>query len=179
MSNQSHVTGSIDTELYQGTIGDALHRAAMLWPDGEALISRHQNLRLTFAELLDQSQSFALGLLELGLKPGDRVGIWAPNCVQWVITQYATSLSGMILVNINPDYRPRELKFALEKVGCKALVMSRKSEHANYVQMVDDLKAQGDIGCIEHLVLIGEQQQKNIITLPVSCKMGKAKIPGN
>ncbi|MCF6293085.1 MAG: AMP-binding protein [Robiginitomaculum sp.] len=177
MSNQSHVIGSIDTDLYQGTIGDALHRAAILWPDGEALISKHQSLRLSFAELLVQSQNFALGLLELGLKPGDRIGIWAPNCAEWVITQFATSLAGMILVNINPDYRPRELKFALEKVGCKALVLANKSEHANYVQMVDDLKTQGDLACLEHLILISEQQQKNYHNFASVMQNGQSKNP--
>lgn len=175
MSNLSHVTGSTDTNLHQGTIGDALHRAAKMWPDGEALISKHQSLRLNFAELLEQSQGFALGLLELGLKPGDRVGIWAPNCAEWVITQFATSLAGMILVNINPDYRPRELEFALEKVGCKALVLAQKSKHADYVQMVDDLKAEDKLSVLEHLILIGNETKPGYHSFTSIGQSGKAK----
>lgn len=177
MNNQSHVTGSTDTNLYQGTIGDALHRAAVLWPDSEALVSKHQNLKMSFAELLQQSQDFALGLLELGLKPGDRVGIWAPNCAEWVITQFATSLAGMILVNINPDYRPRELEFALDKVGCKALVLAQKSKHADYVQMVDDLKAEHKLPTLEHLVLIGSETRSNYHKFASVMQNGQGKSP--
>ncbi|MCF6275607.1 MAG: AMP-binding protein, partial [Robiginitomaculum sp.] len=149
------VKGLTDSPLYEGTIGDALHEAAKRWPEKVALVSHHQNLRLSYTELLVQSQHFALGLLALGLKPGDRVGIWAPNCTEWTITQFATALAGLILVNINPDYRPRELEYALDKVGCKALVLAEKSKHADYVKMVNNLTSEGQIPSLEERVLIG------------------------
>jgi len=159
----SHVKGPRSAPLYEGTIGDALHSAARRWPEGQALVSRHQNIRLSYTELLAQSQSLGLGLLALGLKPGDRVGIWAPNCAEWTITQFGTALAGLILVNINPDYRPRELEYALNKVGCKALVLARKSKHADYVDMVDGLKAADALPSLEKLILIGENAPQGYV----------------
>jgi len=160
----SHVKGPISAPLYEGTIGDALHRAAKRWPNKAALISSHQNIRLDYAELLAQSQNFGLGLLALGLNPGDRVGIWAPNCVEWTITQFGTALAGLVLVNINPDYRPRELEYALDKVGCKALVLTHKSKHADYVQMVDGLKETGALPSLTDLILIGENAPQGYVS---------------
>ncbi len=159
MTDFSHVKGATDTPLYEGTIGDALYQAAHHWPDAPALISCHQNKKLTFSQLLDQSQDFAIGLLALGLQPGDRVGIWAANCVEWTITQFATSLAGLVLVNINPDYRPRELDYALNKVGCKALVLARKSKHADYVEMLEALDAEDRLPMLEVKILIGEEKE--------------------
>ncbi len=164
----SFVSGETETVLFEGTIADALQRTANLWPDRDAVISCHQGLRLSYSELLQQANSFAVGLLELGLKLGDRVGIWSPNCVEWTITQYATALAGIILVNINPDYRAGELEYALSKVGCKALVLATQSRHTDYVEMIRSLMDEPGDGSgttfkssrlpeLKTLVLISEQ----------------------
>ncbi len=169
----SHVKGPTDTPLFAGTIGDALHAAARRWPARQALVSHHQNIRLSYAELLARSQSLALGLLQLGLKPGDRVGIWAPNCTEWTITQFGTALAGLILVNINPDYRPRELEYALNKVGCKALILARKSKFSNYVDMVRTLVRENRVPDLQKMVLIGAGQEDGFYLFDELVSAGK------
>jgi len=156
----SHVKGIDQPPLIEHTIGQALRRAAQEWPEREALISIHQDVRLTYTELLTQAETFAAGLLALGLVPGDRVGIWAGNCAEWTITQFATALAGMILVNVNPDYRPRELDYALNKVECKALVMAEKSKHADYVSMVDELMSSQRLPYLKYRILISRKSEK-------------------
>lgn len=124
--------------LYE-TIGRALQRASEAWGDREALVARHQSVRLTYRELDERAEALAAGLLALGLEPGDRVGIWAPNCVEWTLTQYATAKAGIILVNINPAYRVRELEYVLNKVACKALVTAATFKSSNYLDMLCEL----------------------------------------
>jgi len=153
---KSHVIGSFEAPLFEGTIADALYLAADKWPDAIALVSVHQEQNLTFSQLLERASSLAAGLLQLGLQPGDRVGIWAPNCTEWTITQLGTALAGLILVNINPDYQSRELEYALNKVGCKALVLAKNSKHTDYVAMVDALLDNGKLPLVEHKILINK-----------------------
>jgi fatty-acyl-CoA synthase len=100
---------------------------------------RHQNIHWSYGELKARVQAFAAGLLALGIEPGDRVGIWSPNNAEWVITQFATAKLGAILVNINPAYRLAELDYALNKVGCKALITADSFKTSNYVGMLREL----------------------------------------
>ncbi len=100
---------------------------------------RHQQVRWSYAELKRRVDAFAAGLLALGLVPGDRVGIWSPNNAEWVVTQFATAKAGLILVNINPAYRLSELDYALNKVGCKALVTADHFKSSDYVGMLREL----------------------------------------
>lgn len=139
MSNPSHVIGDTSRELLQQTIGDLLANARDLVPDREALVSRHQGIRLSYRELDDRSDAFARGLADLDLKPGDRIGIWSPNNVEWIVTMYAAAKLGLILVNVNPAYRPLELEYALNKVSCKALVLADRFKTSNYPDMVAEL----------------------------------------
>ena len=104
----SLVSGTDSPPLLEDTIGGALARAAITWPDQEAVVCCESKVRLTFAQLDTRAIEFAAGLLALNLQPGDRIGIWAPNCVEWTITQYAAAKAGLILVNINPAYRKHE-----------------------------------------------------------------------
>ncbi len=101
----SHVIGAETPPLLEATIGQALSAAADQHGAHEALVSVQQGVRLSYRELNDQAEAIGAGLLALGLEPGDRVGIWAPNCVEWTLTQFATAKAGLILVNINPAYR--------------------------------------------------------------------------
>ena len=113
----SYVSGTSDTPLLGMTIGAAFDQTVARFPDREALVSRHQGLRYTWAQLRDEVDRAARGLLAIGITKGDRVGIWSPNRAEWTITQFATSKIGAILVNINPAYRLHELEYALNQSG--------------------------------------------------------------
>jgi fatty-acyl-CoA synthase len=135
----SYVHGSSDKPLIGETLGEHFDRAAARWPDCDALVVRHQDVRWTYRQLKVQVDAFAAGLLALGLEPGDRVGIWSPNNSEWVITQFATAKAGLILVNINPAYRLAELEYALNKAGCKALITATAFKTSDYLRMIRDL----------------------------------------
>ena len=118
----SYSQGIGTTPLLGETIGANFDRAVATYPDRDALVSRHQGVRLSYAELGENVDRTAAALAGLGLGKGDRVGIWAPNCAEWVHVQFATAKLGIILVNINPAYRTTELAYALRQSGCKALI---------------------------------------------------------
>jgi len=135
----SFVRGENTPPLIDRTIGDCFDRAVLRDPEGEALVVRHQGVRWTWRALKARVDAVAAGLLERGLKPGDRVGIWAPNCAEWAIVQFATAKAGLILVNINPAYRVAELDYALNKVGCAALIFAPSHKSSDYVAMLGEL----------------------------------------
>jgi fatty-acyl-CoA synthase len=135
----SYVHGAADEPLLGQTIGQALDHAAAAWADRPALISRAQGIRWTWRELRDRADAFAAGLLALGLRCGDRIGIWSLNRAEWALTQFAAARAGLILVTINPAYRLSELEFALNKVGCAALVTATAFKTSDYIGMVNAL----------------------------------------
>ena len=135
----SYVQGASTVPLLGETIGRNLDRIAGRHGDRSALIVRSQGVRLTYAELREQAEAFAAGLLALGLGKGDRVGIWSLNRAEWVITQFATAKAGIILVNINPAYRTVELEYALNQVGCAALITATAFKTSDYLSMVREL----------------------------------------
>jgi fatty-acyl-CoA synthase len=135
----SHVVGANEPPLVEQTIGQALTEAAGNYGDREAIVSVHQDERVTYSELNAEAEAIGAGLLSLGLEPGDRVGIWAPNCVEWTLVQFATAKAGLILVNINPAYRLFELEYALKKVGCRALVLAESFKSSKYFDMIRSL----------------------------------------
>ena len=137
MQELSQVIGVSDPPLRDDTIGEALDRAAQRWPDKDALVARHGNIRYSWSELKAATDDFAAGLLALGVKPGDRVGIWAPNCAEWTIAQLATARAGMILVNINPAYRVAELEYTLGKVEVRALICAASFKNSDYLAMTE------------------------------------------
>ncbi|MCZ6875308.1 MAG: AMP-binding protein [bacterium] len=141
---QSYVHGTSSTPLLGDTIGVHFDKAVMRWPNAEALVVRHQDIRWTYSELQQQVDALAPGLLALGLQPGDRVGIWSPNNAEWVVTQFATAKAGLILVNINPAYRLAELEYALNKVGCKGLITAASFKTSDYVGMLRNLAPEID-----------------------------------
>jgi fatty-acyl-CoA synthase len=135
----SYVHGASATPLISNTIGQFFDFACEKWAARPALVVRHQEVRLTYGELREKVDQLAAGLLALGLEPGDRIGIWSPNNVEWVLTQFATAKIGLILVNINPAYRLSELEYALNKVGCKALILAERFKTSEYVGMLREL----------------------------------------
>ncbi len=140
----SYVCGTSTKPLLFSTVGQVLDQAAARWGDRDAVIVRHQNLRMSYRELRDAADQLAAGLLALGLEPGDRIGIWSPNRIEWVLTQFATAKAGLILVNINPAYRVAELEFALNQVECKAIVIADQFKTSDYVRMLRDLAPELD-----------------------------------
>ena len=132
----SYTSATSDTPLLGLTIGDMFDVTVERYPDHPALISRHQNVRLSYRELQAQVNQCAKGLMQLGFQKGDRVGIWSPNRAEWCITQFATSKIGVILVNINPSYRLNELEYALKQSGCSGIVIAPEFKTSNYTEML-------------------------------------------
>ncbi len=139
MSLPSYTCGPQTKPLLPMTIGAAFDRAVERFSDREALVVRHQNLRYTWAQLADEVDRCARGLLALGLKPGERVGIWSPNNAQWCIAQFATAKVGVVLVNINPAYRLSELEYALNQSGCRWLICADAFKTSDYHAMLHEL----------------------------------------
>jgi fatty-acyl-CoA synthase len=139
MSDLSQVNGPKGDPLWEKTIGQVLDETISMHADSEALVSLHQGIRWTYREFGAQVDQLAAGLIALGLKRGDRVGIWSPTNAEWVVTQFATARAGLILVTINPAYRLAELEYALNKVECKALVLADKFKSSDYVKMIQTL----------------------------------------
>lgn len=135
----SYVNGLCDTPLLGETIGRNFDRTVAVHGDRPGLIVRQQDVRWTYAELGARVDALAAGLLALGLEPGDRIGIWSPNNSEWVVTQFATAKAGLVLVNINPAYRLTEVEYALNKVGCRALITATRFKTSDYVGMVNAL----------------------------------------
>jgi len=135
----SYVSGVADAPLLGHTICEALDRAADAWGERPALVARAQGVRWTWRELRDRADAFAAGLMALGLRRGDRIGIWSLNRAEWTLTQFAAARAGLILVTINPAYRLSELEFALNKVGCVALVTATAFKTSDYIGMVNTL----------------------------------------
>lgn len=135
----SYVSGISDAPLLGETIGQSLDRAAARWPDRPALIDRAQAIRWSWGDLSERADSFAAGLLALGLQPGDRIGIWSLNRAEWALTQFAAAKAGLILVTVNPAYRLHELEYALNLVGCAALVTATAFKTSDYLGMLTTL----------------------------------------
>jgi fatty-acyl-CoA synthase len=135
----SYTSGTSDVPLLGLTIGDMFDQIADLHGDNEAVVSRHQGLRYTYRQLRDEVDRCARALMALGVEKGQRLGIWAPNCAEWAITQFATAKIGAILVNINPSYRLSEVKYALSQSGCTWLVIAPQFRTSDYTGMIHDL----------------------------------------
>jgi fatty-acyl-CoA synthase len=140
----SYVSGNRDDPLRFTTIPALLDEAVAHHGARDAAIFVADNLRLSWHDLKNQADRVAAGLLALGVARGDRVGIWAPNCVEWLLTQFGTARIGAILVNINPAYRTSELEYALNKVQCKVLIMARSVKSSDYVAMMEELAPEVD-----------------------------------
>lgn len=139
MNQPSYTQGRQDKPLLAMTIGQALDNTVARFPEREALVVRHQRLRYSWRELADSVDLHARALMALGLKTGDRLGIWAPNCAQWCIAQFASAKIGVILVNINPAYRTSELEYVLRQSGCQWLICAGQFKTSDYHAMLAEL----------------------------------------
>ncbi len=157
----SYSSGESATPLLGDTIGANFDAAVRRFGEREALVDRPTGRRWTYTELAADVGALALGLLEMGIGKGDRVGIWAPNCAEWIQTQYATAKIGAILVNINPAYRTRELEFVLNQSGIRLLVAAEKLKTSDYVAMIAEVRPR----CpgLSHVVIIGSPEWRSLV----------------
>jgi len=154
---QSYSCGPV-LPLLEKTIGQVLANAVARNPSGDALISRHQGLRISYTGLQQHAERTARGLWGLGLRPGDRVGVWACNCVEWVYLQLATALTGTVLVNVNPAYRAHELRYVLGKSGMKAIFLHERDARVAYLDILNEARkgqGKGHSQALAHVVLLG------------------------
>ncbi|KUF05623.1 AMP-binding protein [Leucobacter sp. G161] len=135
----SYASGPSMTPLLGETLGGMLGRITEQFPDNEALVESFTGRRWTFSELLSESETLADALTKRGIKKGDRVGIWSPNCAEWVFTQYATALIGAILVNVNPAYRTHELQYVVEQSGISLMVSAVEYRTSDYAGMLAEI----------------------------------------
>lgn len=138
----SYDAGPTDTPILEETIGANFERTVAAHPDTLALVDRGQGLRYTYAELNTEVDLIARGLMARGIEKGDRVGVWSPNCAQWIVTQLATAKIGAILVNVNPAYRVHELVYALNQSGMRVLVSATSFKTSDYAAMIAEVRPQ-------------------------------------
>lgn len=138
-NGKAHVVGDTGPALWRKTIPAIFKETVAAFPNRDAAVFCEQGVRWTWAEMDREVDALAAGLLKLGLKPGDRVGIWSPNRCEWVLTQFATARVGLILVTINPAYRLAEVEYVLNKVGCAALVTAAAFKSSDYLGMLQTL----------------------------------------
>lgn len=152
---ESYDAGPTDTPILEETIGANFERTAARYPEHDALVDVTSGRRWTYSELDAEIDTVARGLMSLGVERGDRVGIWAPNCPEWTIVQYATAKIGAILVNINPAYRTHELRYVLDQSGVGTLISATRFRSSDYVAMVDEVRA--EVPALQRVLFIGTQ----------------------
>ena len=158
----SYSHGTAATALLGETIGDNLRRVAAAHPDSDALVDVPTGRRWTYADLDADTDAVALGLLAAGIEAGDRVGIWAPNCAEWVLLQYGTAKIGAILVNINPAYRSHELGYVLRQAGVRLLVSAESFKTSDYRAMVNEVL--GDLDELERVIYLGSAEWDSLVS---------------
>lgn len=168
----SYSRGAADRPLIEQTIGAFFDEMAGKFPDKEAVVSCHQNIRYTYVELQREVNRMASALLRIGLEPGDRIGIWSHNNAEWLVTQFATAKAGLILVNINPAYRLSELEYVLNKVECKALITMPSFKTTNYLEMVRSLAPELDSA------VLGRLESARLPSLKTVVQIGRDTVPG-
>jgi fatty-acyl-CoA synthase len=168
----SQVAGATSPALVEETIGDYFDQACSRYADLDALVVRHQNLRLSYAELKTRVDALACSLIALGLEPGARIGIWSQNCAEWALTQFASAKAGLVLVNINPAYRCSELEYAINKVGCRALILAPSFKSSDYLAMLGELAP--EIASAQ----AGALQAQRLPSLRWVIRLGETRSPG-
>ncbi len=159
--SDSYARGEQTTALLEETISANLDRTVGRFGDREALVSVDQGLRYTYAEFGQAVDELARALIATGLRTGDRLGIWSPNCAEWTLVQYASAKIGTILVNINPAYRTSELEYALGQSGCRMLVAATSFKSSDYRAMIDEVR--DGLGTLERVVFLGGEDWSELL----------------
>jgi len=157
----SYASGTWDAPMLGDTIGDNFDRTVAAHGDRDALIDRGSGRRWTYRELASDVDALATGLLGAGVTKGDRVGIWAPNCAEWVMVQYATAKIGAILVNINPAYRSHELQYVLNQAGIRMLIAAPAFKTSDYAAMIEQVRPA--CAALEHVLLLGSAEWDGLV----------------
>ncbi|WP_421190511.1 AMP-binding protein [Aeromonas enteropelogenes] len=184
----SYRTGPCDQPLLSQTIGTYLQEIAERFPDRPAVVVRHQQIRWSYREYLARIDRLAKGLLALGIKPGDRVGIWSPNNIEWCLVQFATARIGAIMVCINPAYRSYELEFAINNVGCRALICASAFKGSDYLAMLNELApelagstpgrlAAARLPTLEMVIRLGEEMTPGMLNFDAVQALGEGVDP--
>jgi len=169
----SHVAGWTDIPLSNATIYGLLADTAKAYPDRPAVVFREQGIRWTWREFVQEVDDFGAGLAGLGLAKGDRVGIWSPNRVEWLVTQFATARMGLILVNINPAYRLSELTYALQVSGCRAIVSAERLKTSMYLEMLQ--KVRPELPALEFVIRMGDDRTPGMLNYADVLARGRAE----
>lgn len=184
----SYRTGPCDQPLLSQTIGTYLQEIAERFPDRPAVVVRHQQIRWSYREYLARIDRLAKGLLALGIKQGDRVGIWSPNNIEWCLVQFATARIGAIMVCINPAYRSYELEFAINNVGCRALICASAFKGSDYLAMLNELApelagstpgrlAAARLPTLEMVIRLGEEMTPGMLNFDAVQTLGEGVDP--
>jgi fatty-acyl-CoA synthase len=160
-----------DTPLAEETIDQAFRKTAARFPERDALIARHQGVRLTWAQLDTRVEETARGLAGLGLRAADRVGVWSTNCVEWILVHMACTRIGAVLVNVNPAYRAYELQFVLRKSGMKALFLCENDCRSDYASILTEALSGGELP-LEHVVYFGSDSWNRMLAGGVDVRCG-------
>ncbi|XBB65753.1 AMP-binding protein [Nocardioides sp. WV_118_6] len=154
MTELSYAAGETTTPLLEETIGANLERTVARWPDREALVEVASGRRWTWREFDAVVDEVARGLLGLGIEQGDRVGMWAPNCAEWTIVQFAAAKAGAVLVNVNPSYRTHEFAYAVNQSGLRLLLAATSFKTSDYRGMVDEVTGKGEVSGLERTLYV-------------------------
>ncbi|MCX6465322.1 MAG: AMP-binding protein [Pseudonocardiales bacterium] len=157
----SYASGTSDTPLLGDTIGDDFDRTAAAYPDGDALVEVQTGRRWTYAQLREEVDAVAMGLIAAGVEKGERLGIWSPNVAEWTLVQYATAKLGVILVNINPAYRTHELEYVLKQAGISFLVATPSFKTSDYAAMIAEVRP--NCPDLRRVVLIGTPDWEELV----------------
>ena len=156
----SYDSGISELPLLGDTIGTNLDRTVARHSERDALVDAASGRRFTYSQLASEVNVIALGLIQLGISKGDRVGIWAPNVPEWVLVQYATAKIGAILVNINPAYRTHELEYVLNQSGIRTLIAVPQFKTSDYAAMISEVRPQ--CPALRDVILIGHAEWADV-----------------
>jgi len=182
LTHSYYCSGGSKPLLYE-TIGVVFDRISSQYADQDAVVVRDQNVRWSYREYRKRVDHLATGLLALDIQPGDRVGVWAPNCSEWCLAQFATAKIGAVLVCINPAYRTYELEYALNKVQCKALITAENFKSSDYILMLNELAPElersspGELHAkklphLRHIIRLGKERSSGMWNFDEICTMG-------
>ncbi len=163
MTELSYAAGETTTPLIDQTIGARLEGTVAAWPDREALVEVASGRRWTWREFDHAVDQVARGLIAAGIAQGDRVGMWAPNCAEWTIVQFAAAKAGVVLVNVNPSYRTHELAYAVNQSGLRLLFTQTSFKSSDYRAMVEEVTSTGEVPGLERTVYVDTDDWRDLV----------------
>lgn len=167
----SHIRGTSDRPLLRETLGERFNRTVARWPDHEALVCCHQGIRWSWRQLKTKVDALSRGLVQLGLQPGDRLAIWAPNRAEWIVTQFAAARARLILVALNPAYQASEVAYAINKTQCRGIIAASGYRSVDYFATLRELMSHGATPSLQAVIGMGPDDP-GIIAFEMVCNEG-------